>query len=207
MNYKGPPRRGDNRGPRRTDIPGQEKEGRHRTLKRSWFFSRASVADYLTASRGLISLALFLFIPMGIKSIGLGTVLYIAGWTTDILDGRLARAGGNEGGLAKWDFPLDMILTGAGAAYCAYLGIIPGLFFWIWGILWLLLAIITRNQAVIMLTAFVCHVVSGVGLAKASPLWFWVLVAWIVLVLALDFRRFGQVVVGFISSAGDWLRR
>jgi phosphatidylglycerophosphate synthase len=161
----------------------------------------------MTLARGLISLALFAFIPLGIKNIGLGVILYIVGWTTDILDGRIARATGNEGRLARWDFPLDMILTGAGAAYCAYMGIIPGLFFWIWGILWLLLAIITRNQAVIMLTAFVCHVVSGVGLAKASPLWFWVLVAWIALVLALDFRRFGQVVMNFIRSAREWIRR
>jgi len=126
------------------------------------------------------------------------------GWTTDILDGRIARATGNEGLLARWDFPLDMILTGAGAAYCAYIGIIPGLFFWIWGILWLLLAIITRNQAVIMLTAFVCHVVSGVGLANASLFWFLVLVFWIVLMLAVDFRRFGQVVRGFIKSAKEF---
>ncbi len=164
-------------------------------------------ADYLTLARGLISLALFIFIPIGIKNIGLGTVLYIVGWTTDILDGRVARATGNEGRLAKWDFPLDMILTGAGAAYCAYLGIIPALFFWIWGILWLLLSIITRNQAVIMLTAFVCHVVSGIGLAKAGPLWFWVLVAWIALMLALEFRRFGQVIMNFIRSAGEWIKK
>jgi len=160
--------------------------------------------DYMTLSRGLISLLLLALIPLGIKNIGLGVILYILGWTTDILDGRMARTTGNKGRLAIWDFPLDMILTGAGAAYCAYIGIIPGLFFWTWGILWLLLVIITRNQAVIMFTAFVCHVVSGVGLANASLFWFLVLVFWIALMLAVDFRRFGQVVRGFIKSAKEF---
>lgn len=203
MKPEGGPEKGDKGEPGAGSIDGSKKP-KPRQLS---VFSAVSAADYLTASRGLISLLLFLFIPLGIKSIGLGVILYIVGWTTDILDGRIARTIGNEGRLARWDFPLDMILTGAGAAYCAYLGIIPGLFFWIWGVLWLLLAIITRNQAIIMLTAFVCHVVSGVGLVKASPLWFWVLVVWIALVLTLEFKRFGQVVLNFIRSAGELFGR
>jgi len=187
------------------ELAGKGERGR--TSTRSGPFRGIMASDCLTLARGLISLTLFAFIPLGIKSVGLGTILYIVGWTTDILDGRIARAFAKEGRLARWDFPLDMILTGAGAAYCAYMGIIPWLFFWIWGVLWLLLSVITRNQAVIMLIAFVCHVVSGIGLARAEPLWFWVLVAWIALVLALDFRRFGQVVLNFIRSAGEWIGR
>jgi len=174
---------------------------------RNGFLARlvCALPDALTLGRLLLSLTILALILLRVREPGLATILYLVAWTTDIIDGKIARAMGIEGRMGKWDFPVDAFLAWAGAAYLAYLGFIHPGFFWGWTAIWALLAILTRNQAVVMLTEFAGIVACGVGMFSNARMWFWVCVAWIGLMLALDAPRFIAVVRGFIVNAADFI--
>ena len=107
------------------------------------------VADFLTLSRALIAIMLT-WLSWFSKSLTLpGAVwLLIASWTTDLLDGRLARIG--PGKRRTWigehDLQIDMAVSGGVLVYlfssgsvgiwsvASYL-LIWGLIFWNWGLL------------------------------------------------------------------------
>lgn len=80
----------------------------------------ALVADVLTISR--LGMAVLLVPAAWTAHLTAVSVLLSLAWLTDILDGRVARAGGVPGRLASWDLTVDTIvgvglligLTGAG---------------------------------------------------------------------------------------------
>ncbi|MEA1871520.1 MAG: CDP-alcohol phosphatidyltransferase family protein, partial [Candidatus Bipolaricaulota bacterium] len=68
--------------------------------------------DYLTASRGVIAVIIVALGFAGPKALEQVIILTLLGWTTDILDGRLARRY-NKG--ATWvgerEFIFDMVMV------------------------------------------------------------------------------------------------
>lgn len=74
--------------------------------------SRASVvADGLTVLRLVIAIVL---VPATwSRSLGVSAGLLSLAWMTDVLDGRIARAAGEEGRMGRWDLTVDTAV-GAG---------------------------------------------------------------------------------------------
>jgi len=74
-------------------------------------------ADLLTFSRLLLAFLIFFLALAGNGSPDLVLLIYLAAWTTDNLDGYLARKSGQEGRLANYDLPFDIFLITSGLAY------------------------------------------------------------------------------------------
>lgn len=73
--------------------------------------NKAAIADLLTISRFGIGVAL---VPVTwTLTLSQAAWLVSSAWVTDVLDGRLARAAGEQGRLGRWDVTADT-LVGAG---------------------------------------------------------------------------------------------
>ncbi len=84
------------------------------------------VPDLLTASRGGIALVIASLGLVGPRALEAVILLIILGWTTDILDGRLARRYHKE---VTWvgerEFVFDMVMVFSGLCYLVMSGFIP----------------------------------------------------------------------------------
>lgn len=89
------------------------------------------VADLLTGSR-VVAAAVVLaaaFVGTPDDHLRWVAVLVIGAWTTDLFDGWLARRSGraNEGGIGRYDLPIDATLATATLIFLARLGWLPPL--------------------------------------------------------------------------------
>ncbi len=169
------------------------------------------VADGLTLARLLL---VILIIDAGLGAAGDRSALQpvilfnLLAWTTDILDGRFARASHTPASfVGRLDFPADMLLLWgtALALFSAYE--LP-----LWPLaLYCLLAILlaARYHAKTVFMAL------GAPLATLPPWvafqvghgWGALYSLWILLALALNLERFGQVVSGFVNQLPRGFRR
>lgn len=173
--------------------------------------AKKRVADLLTASRGLIALLIVLLSLEGKRALPMVILLTIVGWTTDILDGQLARRAAAEGALdlegdentwiGEHDFALDMIMVYAGFFYLAAAGYVPTQ----WALGYTLLAaffvLLTRgSKSVTMLLAFPLVALPLLIAVREAPWAAYVYGIWIVLALILFWHRFVGVVKEFLEG-------
>ncbi|HHV61563.1 MAG TPA: hypothetical protein GXX51_02840 [Firmicutes bacterium] len=169
------------------------------------------IADILTLSRGGIAIILLMAHdfedPASI--VRFVVLLTLIGWTTDVCDGKLARASGRTGGsIASMDFPLDILFMWSGGYVFARAGLIPHALYVAYSTAMAVAAILSRfNRAVLL--GF-CAPLAGLPLvmsyAYARP-YFVTFTFWIIMALAADWRRFTQVVDSFIEALPDPGRR
>jgi len=164
--------------------------------------------DLLTLSRGLVAAVI-----LGLGFVGGGALeavilLTILGWTTDILDGRLARKYHKPPTwIGEREFVFDMVMVFSGLAYLVMSGLINA---------WLALIYITvaavfiaffRSKMITM--SFATPLVALpliVASVKAPRAAIWYLI-WIVGALVLDWSRFKGVVRGFLDNAKKLAQR
>lgn len=92
--------------------------------------ARKRVADALTLSRLPLALLVFLLgVILGRSALGVGLVLVLVGWTTDILDGRLARSDPSAArtAIGEADLAVDLVLDVAGLYLFVFAGLLPWL--------------------------------------------------------------------------------
>lgn len=166
--------------------------------------SRAkTVADILTATRLLLAIFILLLgLFVGQEALGTVMMVHLLAWTTDILDGRLARR--DTSGKSTWwddkDFPIDALLVLALFLYLAVSGLILTWF----SIIYLSLAIILisrfRSQEVAM--SFMAPILAlSLYLAFCYvPTWGFTTVAWCMVALVTGWPRFVYVVESFIEG-------
>lgn len=128
-------------------------------------------------------------------------ILSLAGWTTDVLDGKLGRYSGLPGGIwARLDLPLDMAMAWTIGWVFSVWGYCPQDIYLGYALLAAVATLLRPNRTTVM--AFSAPV-------TAFPLWVsWrtdprlglAYVAWILAVLYLDWRRFCGVVLSFING-------
>jgi cardiolipin synthase len=168
------------------------------------------LADLLTLSRfvlgGIVALLGF---SLGEESLPILLTLVLVGWTTDVLDGPMARRAPNppHTWLGDNEALADAALTVGTLIAFSFCG-----YFFPWPVaIYLLvcgaLVFYTRSMALNM--AFI-SIIHGLTLYVAfyyGGLWGWLVVAWIVLSLILDWRRFSGLVRVFFRGLADVSRK
>ena len=158
--------------------------------------------DLLTLSRGLVAAVILGLGFAGAKALEAVIVLTILGWTTDILDGRLARKYHKPPTwIGEREFIFDMVMVFSGLCYLVMSGLING---------WLALIYIATAAVCIaffrskMITMSFATPLVALPLIVASvkapraALWY---VIWIIGALVLDWPRFKGVVREFLENA------
>ena len=157
--------------------------------------------DYLTASRGVIAVIIVALGFAGPKALERVVILTLLGWTTDILDGRLARRY-NKG--ATWvgerEFVCDMVMVFAGLCYLVMAGFIPVIPAGIYVAVTAICIAYFRSKSITMSFAFPVVAVPLIVAYFNAPRAAWMYVIWIVLALIFDWRRFKGVVLEFLYN-------
>jgi phosphatidylglycerophosphate synthase len=148
------------------------------------------VADGLTVLRLVIAVAL---IPATWSlSLGLAAVLVSLAWVTDVLDGRLVRAVGEEGRMGRWDLTVDTAVGAGLLVGLAGSGEIPVLF--AVGVLAVLGTLfLFGNVAAAMLLQLAGYLPLIALLWSRRPSGWWLPVATAVLIGIIDWRRLLEV--------------
>lgn len=160
------------------------------------------VPDLLTLSRALIAVAIFSLGFAGKSALETVILLTMLGWTTDILDGRLARRYKNESTwVGEREFAFDMAMVFAALCYLVMAGFIP----FIPAVIYVAVAagVIAYFRSKSITMSFACPVVA-LPLVVAyfeAPRAAILYVVWIAAALAFDWRRFKGVVHEFIVNA------
>jgi phosphatidylglycerophosphate synthase len=171
--------------------------------------SRATViADGLTVLRFVVAIVL---IPATWSlSLGVSAWLVSVAWVTDVLDGRLARAVGEEGWMGRWDLTADTAVGAGLLVGLAGSGEIPAWFaiavLAILGTLFLL-----GNFAASMLLQVAAYSSLIILLWSRRPSLWWLPMVAAVMIGIIDWRRLLQVnIPGFLhafrqsAGRGEW---
>ncbi len=177
------------------------------------------VADGLTASRALIALLIVLLSLGGKDALSWVIYLIILGWTTDVLDGELARRAlrrleereaqdeGEQTWLGEHDFALDMLMVYASFLYLTLVGYVPPM--WAFGYTLVAAAAIWGSHGSKSVTEIFAFPLVALPLLIAYREGLWVAyayIAWIVVMLVLFWGRFLGVVKEFIAGMRQLLR-
>ena len=166
-------------------------------------------ADRLTASRALIALLILLMSLQGKQALPTVILLLILGWTTDILDGNLARRASQSDELIEeertWlsehDFLLDMVMVYASFLYLVASGYVPLK----WAVLYTLIAGIfiiwsRGSKSVTEIFAFPLVALPLLIAYYEEPWAAYLYILWIITALVLYWQRFVGVVREFIEG-------
>ncbi len=163
----------------------------------------AWLADALTLGRLALAVGLVLVGTMATEvaqAIRQITLWLLLGWTADIADGVLARLTPKPTRWGRWDFPLDMAmvvgsilgLTAAGAiSPTLSLGYLMVAAFLVWRF---------PTKATTMAVACPAVFAPFVLAHRWEPEIFWWSVLWAVAMLALNWRRFEEIVLDFVDT-------
>jgi phosphatidylglycerophosphate synthase len=168
----------------------------------------AFLADMLTFLRFLIAVALFLLgILYGEKVFRGVVLLLLAGWTTDVLDGKLARKAAGKTVLGRYDFSADLLMVVSSFIYLAVSGFISLQFAAFYLLLLITIYLLSRSKSVLML--FICPL-------TFLPFWlayvhdslaFLAACIWAFLAFYFERRRFFGVIAEFAAEfPGEYLK-
>lgn len=176
---------------------------------------RELLPDWLTASRVFIAIAILALIPIGPRALGVVAGLLLLGWTTDMVDGRLARRyDKGPTWLGEHDFQIDMLMVLASAVFLVSTGLVP----WEIGLPYIAAAVLIslytlryrhflKFKSVTMLLAFPWVFTPFIIALFRDPLAAYAGLVWMILALVLDWRRFLGVVGDFLAGARAYFRR
>jgi len=165
------------------------------------------VPDLLTLSRGLIAAAILAlgfaekFGLLAASALPAVLLLTMLGWTTDILDGRLARRfKKTPTWVGEKEFAFDMLMVFSGLCYLVLSGFIPFAPAIIYTMVAAAFIAYFRSKMITM--SFATPVVALpliVAYFEAPNVLVWYIV-WIAVALVFDWRRFKGVVLEFIAN-------
>ncbi|MEW6554574.1 MAG: CDP-alcohol phosphatidyltransferase family protein [Actinomycetota bacterium] len=170
----------------------------------NWAVENAKViADMLTGVRFFVALLIVVCAVAGDPGLlPLVVCLTLIGWTTDVLDGKMARmdASGRKTWIGDLDFATDLTLIYSGLLYfitAQYLPFWPFFFYMIYaavtGFIWtkksVMMAIAAPIAAVPIIFSFVHY-----------PLWGWVFIGWIAVDLLINWSDFTAEIDEFIGD-------
>jgi len=159
-------------------------------------------------SRGLIAAAIFALGFVGPGALPIVLILTMIGWTTDILDGRIARRIHKPPTwVGEKEFAFDMMMVFSGLCYLVLSGLVPFLPAVIYVMVAAAFIAYFRSKAVTMSFAtplVALPLVIAYFRAPTALLWF---IVWIIAALALDWKRFKNVVLEFIENTKRLARR
>lgn len=174
------------------------------------------IPDWLTGARVLVALAILGVTPLGPSALRTVAFLLLLGWTTDMVDGRLARRWDKDPTwIGEHEFHIDMVMVLASAVYLVLSGLVPALP----GAAYILVASaislallrlstdFLRFKSVTMLLACPWVFAPFVVALGRDPVVIYGGLLWAAAALVLDWRRFLGVVGDFLAGARAFLRR
>jgi hypothetical protein len=166
------------------------------------------VPDLLTLSRGAIALAIFSLGFVGPSALEAVILLTMLGWTTDIFDGRLARKLNKPPTwVGEQEFTFDMLMVFSGLCYLLMSGLVPLLPAVIYVAVAAACIAYFRSKSVTMSFAFpvvALPLIVAYAQAPRAALFYGI---WILGAILLDWVRFKNVVLEFITNAKKIGRR
>lgn len=168
----------------------------------------SNAPDILTASRGAIAVLIIALGLVGQRALGWVIFLTMIGWTTDILDGRLARRH-HKGPtwIGEHEFAFDMVMVFAALCYLVMTGYVPAVPAAIYVTVAALFIIVFQSKSVTMSFAFPLVALPLIVAYFRSPRFAYIYIAWMALALLYDWRRFSGVVRDFIANIKELYRR
>ena len=168
----------------------------------------ARAPDVLTASRGGIAALIIALGFVGPRALGWVVLLTMVGWTTDILDGRIARRQ-HKGPtwVGEHEFVFDMVMVFAALCYLVMAGFVPVLPAAIYVAVAALFIIVFQSKSVTMSFAFPLVALPLIVAYLRAPRAAYLYIAWIVLALIYDWRRFFGVVREFLVNLKELYQR
>jgi phosphatidylglycerophosphate synthase len=149
----------------------------------------ATIADLLTLSRVVAAgILLWLGTTGGAAALPVAVLVTVLGWTTDQLDGWVARRSATPTRLKDWDFRIDVVFYAGILAYLVTARFLPAWlaagFVALSSVAWLL----TCRKAVVVLCLRIVDVACGVVIFTNMPIVGFMMLAWLAL-LAVIYRR------------------
>jgi len=164
--------------------------------------------DILTASRGAIAVIIVALGFLGPSALGWVIFLTMIGWTTDILDGRLARRQNKRPTwIGEHEFAFDMLMVFAALCYLVMTGFVPLLPAAIYVAVASLFIVVFQSKSVTMSFAFPIVALPLIVAYFRAPRAAYIYIAWIVLALLYDWRRFFGVVREFLENIKELYKR
>ena len=171
------------------------------------------LCDVLTVSRLFVAIAIIL-ISFLLEANGLQLVIFalLFGWTTDIMDGRIARRiKKRETIIGRNDIRFDAILIGAAVFYLGWAGFAPYLLGFSWSILLIVLALWPKlPHDLIQFFETPTVIVSLPVLVYCDRTLFMLLfvLAWGILLLIFDWKRAWKNFLKLQTLyLGSWLKK
>ncbi|MBU1670870.1 MAG: CDP-alcohol phosphatidyltransferase family protein [Actinobacteria bacterium] len=162
--------------------------------------ARKRVADMLTASRLVIALAVITVgLLFGREAVGIVLMLILIGWTTDVVDGQLARSLETpvQSRIGDNDLAVDLVLDLAGYIYFIACGFLAP----VWSLGYLLAACIivsfVRTRRIILILEMPLLMITPI-IAFTQLNWVSIIyVAWLLGILAYNWSRMISI-IGFM---------
>ncbi len=157
--------------------------------------------DLLTASRGVIAAVIVSLSLAGQETLDWVILLTMVGWTTDILDGRIARRQ-NKGTtwVGEHEFAFDMVMVFSALFYLVMTGFVPVLPAAVYILIAAIFIVFCQSKSVTMSFAFPLVALPLIVAYYEAPRAAYIYIAWILLALIYDWRRFFGVVREFITN-------
>ncbi len=166
------------------------------------------LADILTASRFVAALALVVTgLAWGERALLPAVILSILAWSTDSVDGALARRDPNwhPTWIGEQDVGFDAALALGVLAYFVLSGLFPAKFALVWLAVWGALFVLTRARAVLLLALGGMDGMVLWATLRANRDLGWIVIAWMVVLAFMDRHRFKEVLGIFFNSAARLL--
>lgn len=168
----------------------------------------ALLADLMTATRIVISAVIVLLGYLyGLKSFRSVILLLLAGWSTDMLDGNLARKSPTTTTLGRFDFLIDFLMVLSSFFYLTVSGFINEKFFYSYTLALVAVGLFSRSQSLVMLFLAPLGFLPFVIAAFFDRTAFLASILWAFFAFLLDKHRFFGVIAEFAENfPGGYLK-
>jgi len=150
-------------------------------------------ADLLTASRLFLAVVILrLGFTAGAGALDTVTFCILLGWTTDTLDGHVARRdrSGRQTWLSRSDLTVDVVFVVSGLLYLTVAGFVPWAFSLVYFSTGSLLLIFFRTRSLVIALEAPLAVLPAIVAFVERPFLGWAYVGWASTAFLLDRRRF-----------------
>ncbi len=164
------------------------------------------VADILTGIRFFVGLLIVMCALFAEPSLlPLVVALTLIGWTTDVLDGKMARLDrtGRRTWIGDLDFATDLILIYSGMLYFMAAGYLPLRPFLFYGAYAAVTGLVWTKKSVMMAVAAPIAAVPIILSFVHYPLWGWVFLGWIAVDLLINWSDFTAEIREFIADVEE----
>jgi phosphatidylglycerophosphate synthase len=167
----------------------------------------AIVADLLTLSRvAAAGILVWLGITAGASGVGAAALVTVLAWTTDQLDGWVARRSPTPTRLGPYDFPIDVVFYAGIVTYMTTAGFVPlgvSLGFVVLAVIaWL----VTRRKAVGILALRIVDLTCAAVIFRYAPAIGVLLLVWVAALAVIYRRRLAERVPRWLVELRSTIR-